>query len=421
MELLLSLATALFAGLLMSRVVKLLHLPAVTGYLIAGILVGPHCLGALGINGLGFAVGGSNGSISVATFSVLSNLALGFIAYEIGNEFRWCELKKVGGQVVVITLTQALATVFLVDVALIAMHFIFPSQISLPVAITMGAIAAATAPAATLMVVNQYKAKGKVTELLLPVVALDDAVGLVAFAISSGIARALYSGNANMLVIVCEAFCEIIFSLLLGALLGGLLAFLEKFFHSRNNTMDMSICFVLFSVALSMTSFSIGSMKIEFSTLLVCMMMGTVFCNFSGKFEGVMDRSTRWANPMIMLFFVMSGADLDFSVFTSAVTIGMGGVYLISRSVGKCLGATIGAKITKSAPQVVKYLGITLLPQAGVALGMSLTAAATLGSDGAIIRNVVLFGVFIYELVGPMLAKMALVKSGDILPENLDA
>ena len=418
MELLLSLSIALFAGLIMSRVVKHLHLPAVTGYLIAGILVGPYCLGALGINGLGF-VSSEYSGFSVQTFDILSKLALGFIAFEIGNEFRVAELKKVGKQVVVISLTEALGAVLLVDAALIVLHFIMPDRISLPLAVTMGSIAAATAPAATLMVVNQYKAKGKVTELLLPIVALDDAIGLIAFAISSGIAKALYSGEADMISVLVEPICEIAFSLLLGAALGAILAFLERLFHSRNNTMDLSICFVIFSVAISLTKFKIGPIPFEFSTLLVCMMLGTMFCNISEKYEGVMDRSTRWANPVILLFFVLSGADLDFSVFASAAAVGMGILYLITRSAGKYLGATFGAKITHSAPEAVKYLGITLLPQAGVALGMSLTAAETLGSDGTLIRNVVLFGVFVYELVGPMLAKLALVKSGDISPEKL--
>lgn len=420
MELLLSLATALFAGLIMSRVVKYLHLPAVTGYLIAGILVGPYCLGALGINGLGFVSSELPGvKFSVETFDILSKLALGFIAFEIGNEFRMAELKKVGRQVVLISLTEALGAVFLVDTALIILHFIMPDRISLPLAITMGSIAAATAPAATLMVVNQYKAKGRVTELLLPIVALDDAIGLMAFAISSGIAKAIYSGKADVVSIIVNPLCEIIFSLLLGAALGAVLTFLERLFHSRNNTMDLSICFVLLAVAASLTKVKIGPVSFGFSTLLVCMMLGTVFCNLSEKYEGVMDRSTRWANPVILLFFVLSGADLDFSVFASVAAVGMGVLYLITRSAGKYFGATLGASLTHSAPEAVKYLGITLLPQAGVALGMSLTAAETLGSDGALIRNVVLFGVFVYELVGPMLAKLALIRSGDIKPENL--
>ena len=420
MEILLSLATALFAGLLMSRVVKRLHLPAVTGYLIAGILVGPYCLGALGINGLGFVKPDEAGvSISVESFEVISQVALGFIAFEIGNEFRWQELKKVGKQVVIISLTEALGAVFLVDTALVILHFIMPDKISLSLAITMGAIAAATAPAATLMVVRQYKAEGKVTELLLPIVALDDAIGLMVFAISSGAAKALMNGHVSILAVLVEPLMEILASLLLGAILGAILAAIERFFHSRNNTMDVSICIVLFAVAITLAKINIGSIEFGCSTLLVCMMVGTVFCNLSNKYEGIMDRSTRWANPVILLFFVLSGADLDFRVFASATAVGMGLIYLITRSAGKYFGATIGAKITHSAPEAVKYLGITLLPQAGVALGMSLTAAETLGADGALIRNIVLFGVFIYELVGPMLAKIALTKSGDIKPENL--
>lgn len=421
MEILLSLATALFAGLLMSRVVKHLHLPAVTGYLIAGILVGPYCLGALGVNGLGFVAPSETGvSISVGTFDLISKVALGFIAFEIGNEFRLSELRKIGRQVVIISLTESLGAVLLVDCALVALHFIMPDKISLSLAITMGAIAAATAPAATLMVVNQYKAKGKVTELLLPIVALDDAIGLIVFAVSSGAANALAVGKVSVMAVLVEPVVEIVASLILGALFGALLSFVERYFHSRNNTMDISITIVLFAVAITLCTVRIGGVDFGFSTLLVCMMLGTVFCNLSKKYEGVMDRSTRWANPVLILFFVLSGADLDFSVFASAAAVGMGIVYLIARSAGKYLGATFGAKITRSAPEAVKYLGITLLPQAGVALGMSLTAAETLGADGIMIRNIVLFGVFIYEMVGPMLSKIALTRSGDILPENLN-
>jgi len=421
MQILMSLAVALFAGLLMSRVVKLLHLPAVTGYLIAGILVGPYCLGSLGINGLGFAAPGGDGvNISVDTFELISQVALGFIAFEIGNEFRWQDLKKIGKQVVIISLTESLGAVMLVDLSLVVMHFITPDVISLPFAITMGAIAAATAPAATLMVVNQYHASGKVTELLLPIVALDDAIGLIVFAISSGAAKGLQSGSVSFVAVAVEPVVEIIMSLLLGAAFGAVMTLIERFFHSRNNTMDVSICVVLFAVAVSLVKINIGGIEFGFSTLLVCMMLGTVFCNLSKKYEGVMDRSTRWANPVLILFFVLSGADLDVSVFSSIAIIGMGAVYLVMRSAGKYFGATLGAKLTHSAPEAVKYLGVTLLPQAGVALGMSLTAASSLGADGAMIRNIVLFGVFIYEMVGPVLSKWALTRSGDILPENLN-
>ena len=186
METILCLSVALIAGLLMSRVSKLVGLPAVTAYLVAGILVGPYFLGRLGVNGIGFT-----DEAAVESFKIISDVALGFIAFAIGNEFRISQVKAIGKQAMVIATLGALVATVFVDVALIVLHFLFPEILPLSAAITMGAIAAATAPAATLMVVKQYKAKGALTSMLLPVVAFDDAVGLMIFAVSFGIARAM--------------------------------------------------------------------------------------------------------------------------------------------------------------------------------------------------------------------------------------
>jgi len=416
MQTLLSIGIALLAGLLMSRAVKPFKLPAVTGYLLAGILVGPYCLGRLGIPGIGFST-----MESVASLNLISEVALGFIAFSIGNEFRLSQLKKTGRQAAVIGVVQALTATLFVDLALYGLHLILGEE-RLPIAVvlTLGAIATATAPAATLMVVNQYKAKGPLTDLLLPIVALDDAVGLVVFAISFGVAKALSFGAFSVAAVLFNPLIEVAASLLLGSLMGYLFTFVEQFFHSNSKRLSISITFVILTVALAMLEIDLpgGELKLGFSSLLVCMMLGTVFCNVCGFSEELMARCDRWTAPLFVLFFVVSGAELDLAVFSNGAVAGIGVVYILARSLGKYLGASASAKLVRCAPNIVRYLGITLLPQAGVALGMTITVAEELGEPGRVIRSVVLFGVLIYELVGPMLTKIALTKSGDIQPKT---
>ncbi|MBQ7846941.1 MAG: cation:proton antiporter [Clostridia bacterium] len=407
----LSLSIALLAGLLLSRLAKLVKLPAVTAYLIAGVLIGPFVLGALNIPGIGIT------SEQIEGFGIIADLALGFIAFSMGNEFRLSQLKKIGKQATVIGVVQAIFTTIVVDVALIGLHFLMPDKLTLPAAIVLASVATATAPAATLMVVKQYKAKGPVTDVLLPVVALDDAVGLVVFAISFGIAKSLSTGTVDIVSIVLEPLLEIVLSLALGFIMGLLFTLCERYFHSRSKRMAVSVTFVMLTVALSCLRFDVFGIHVGFSSLLACMMLGTVFCNFCEVSEELMDRADRWTTPVLILFFVISGAELELSVFADWAVVVVGIVYIISRSIGKYYGANISAKMTKCDPNIVKYLGITLLPQAGVALGMAMKAVE-LGPDGAIVRNITLFAVLIYEIVGPFLTKIALTKAGDIKEEG---
>jgi NhaP-type Na+/H+ or K+/H+ antiporter len=286
------------------------------------------------------------------------------------------------------------------------------------VVLTLGAIATATAPAATLMVVRQYKAKGKVTDILLPVVALDDAVGLVVFAVSFGIARAIQNGSFSLISIVVNPLVEIVVSLLLGAIMGAVLTWIERFFNSNSNRLSLTIAFVVLTVALSKVGFSFGEVHVGFSPLLVCMMLGTIFCNICPLSEDLMERSDKWTAPLFVAFFVLSGAELELKVFTDVIIVGIGVAYILFRSVGKYLGAFVSTKISNCDPMIQKYLGITLLPQAGVALGMSVTAMQLGAAEGALIRNITLFAVMIYELAGPALTKWALTKSGDIQPKG---
>jgi len=412
MQVLMSLSIALFAGLMLSRLAKVVKLPAVTAYLVAGILIGPYLLGAFGVPGLGFI-----SMEDLASYNLLADVALGFIAFSIGNEFRLSQLKKTGKQATVIGIIQAVVATLLVDGALIGLHFLIPDKLPLPSAIILGAIASATAPAATLMVVRQYKAKGPLTDILLPIVALDDAVGLILFAVSFGVAKALMSGKIDLVSVIVEPLLEVVLSLALGAVMGLLFSLFERFFHSRSKRLAMSVTFVFLTVALSMLQFEIGGVHIAFSSLLVCMMLGTVFCNICDFSEELMDRVDRWTAPLFVLFFVISGAELELAVFKDPLIVMVGLVYILFRSLGKYLGAYGSAKAVKCDRNIVNYLGITLLPQAGVALGMAIKAEA-IGPEGAIVANITLFSVLIYELIGPYLTKISLMKAGEIRPEG---
>ena len=415
MNVLLSVSIALLAGLLMTRAFKPFKLPAVTAYLIAGVLIGPFCIGALGIDGLGFAT-----LEQVSSLSVISEIALGFIAFSIGSEFRMHDLKKIGKQAFVVGIFQALAATLFVDIALFVVYLMMPNVLSMPQVITLGAIATATAPAATLMVVRQYKAKGPLTKLLLPIVALDDAVGLIVFAVSFGIAKGMVNGGTMDLVgIIVNPLVEIVVSLILGAVMGWLLTQIEKLFNSNTNRLNMTIAFVALTAALSsqinMLSIHIGPVHIGTSSLLVCMMLGTVFCNICPLSEDVMTRSDKWTSPLLALFFVISGAELELSVFADLAIVGIGVIYIVVRCLGKYFGSMWSAKATKCEPNICKYLGITLFPQAGVALGMC-TLAMELGEPGKLIRNITLFAILIYEILGPLMTRWALTKAGDIKP-----
>lgn len=424
MEILFTLAIALFAGLLLSRLAKLVNLPAVTAYLIAGVIIGPFLLGALKIEGLGFTAL----DISSEKFKIISDVALGFIAFSIGNEFRLKDLKQFGKQATIIGILQAVFTTIVADVALISLHFIMPSKFPLEAAIILGAVASATAPAATLMVVKQYKAHGPVTKTLLPVVALDDAVGLVLFAISFGIAKSMATVGGDIspwqvvISVAVEPILEVVLSLVLGALMGFVFTYIERFFHSRSKRLGVSVGFVILTVAISMIKFSIKftegvSLHVGFSSLLACMMLGTIFCNICDFSAELMDRLDRWTAPIYVLFFVVSGAELKLSVFANWVFVVVGVVYIAFRCLGKYFGARISSDISKADPNVRKFLGITLFPQAGVALGMAAIVTEHFGHDNPIaemVLNIILFSVLVYEIVGPFLTKISLEKAGEI-------
>ena len=386
MHTLLIVAFAMIGGLALSRAVKKIHLPNVTGYLVAGLLIGP-CVFKLvpqeALSGL----------------AIVTQAALGFIAFSIGGEFKLASLKAIGKSCVIITFFQALTATFLVDAVLIACGF------PLPMCLALGAIATATAPAATLMVVRQYRAKGELTNTLLPVVAIDDAIGLVVFSVSIAVAKALASGQAaSMRSMVLEPLLEIVLSLVIGCAIGFFSSLVLRFFHSKGNRLGVTIAAVLLGVGLAK--------QFGLSDLLLCMAIGATLVNLREDAFELLDITDSWTPPLFMLFFVISGANLDLNALK---TVGMVGVvYILTRSVGKYFGAFLGATVVHASDKIRKYLGITLLPQAGVAIGMAQIVLVELPQYGASIQAVVLCATLIYELVGPVLTKLSLEKAGEI-------
>ena len=390
MNVLLALSIAMAVGLLMSRFIRLIHLPNVTAYLIAGLLVGPYVLNVLSpeLN---------------SELAIISDVALGFIAYSIGSEFKLTYLKEIGVKPMVITLFEGCTASLFVFLTLLVMGQ------PLPLCLALGAIAAATAPAATLMVVRQYKANGPVTKMLLPVVAMDDALGLMLYAIMMAIARTIERGTAlTVTTLLLKPLGEILGSLALGVALGLVLVYVLRFFHSRGNKLALTIMMVFAAVGLS----SMWGL----SSLLVCMMLGATMVNLCSQSNVMLEQCDRFTPPLFLLFFVLSGANLDLSVLP---TVGMVGVaYVLARALGKSLGGTMGAVVEKCDPNIVKYLGLTLIPQAGVAIGMARMSMTALPEYGAVINAVVLSGTLIYELTGPVITKIALTRAGEIKSEK---
>ena len=398
----------------MTRILKPFHLPDVTAYLLGGILIGPFCLGWFKIPYFAFHT-----IQEVQNLSLISDVALGFIAFAIGSEFRLEQLKKTGRATVIVTILQAGLATICVDVVLYIFHILFPNILSTSQAVMLGAIATATAPAATLMVVRQYKARGELVDLLLPVVALDDAVGLMVFAVSFGIAKALEFGEYEVGSILLTPILGIIVSLSLGTICGVLLTKLEQLFHSNSNRLSMTIAFIFATVALSKLTFTLAKFELTFSPLLVCMSMGVVFCNICPFAFDIIHRAESWTAPLYAIFFVVSGADLDLSVFKNKMNVLVGICYIIARCLGKYYGAYLGCSIAKIGEKAKKYLGYTLFPQAGVALGMCIMARQ-LGESGDFISNIILFSVLVYEICGPLITKQALLAAGEITPPKVD-
>ena len=387
LNVLMYLAILLIAGLLFGRLAKFVKLPNVTGYLVAGLVIGPCVLRLLP-------------ETIVDDFSLISEMALAFIAFTVGLTFKRSYFKRVGFTPVVIAVFEALVAVFLVQGALVAFGF------DVEFALVLGAIAAATAPAATILVIKQYKARGPVTETLMSVVALDDAVGLIAFGFSVTIARTISgSAGANIALSILEPFWEIALALLLGAACGLGMLVPMRFFKKPGNRQAILIAFIFLASGLATL--------LDVSALMSCMALGAVFCNVSGESDEMADLADSMTPPLFMMFFVVSGAGLDVSVIPQIGLVGI--IYVVVRVLGKMLGAYLGAKLMKAPKAVCRYIGPTLIPQAGVAIGLALVAQQVLPADQAdTIRAVILCGTLIYEIIGPAVTKLSLTKAGEI-------
>ena len=420
-------AAFLIVALLSTRLMKLLKLPNVTGYIITGIIMGPFVLGIFFNN---FTYEGiKEGYIYqfVDKISWVSTVALGFIAFSIGTSFKSSALKMVGKRVVVITILEALGASVLVLASLLAAHYIAPEHVSLELVLTLSAIASATAPAATLMVIRQYKARGPLVNTVLPVVALDDAAALILFAILFQIATGVASGGElSFYKMIGKPLIEIAISLGIGAIIGVLISFINKIFHSRNNKLVLCIFSVFLSIGMYFLFKQPFMGGFELSSLLMCMVAGALFTNMAKDADRTLDILDRFTSPIFMMFFVLSGASLDLSIFFNEkglIVLVIAIVYIIFRVIGKYLGAFTGASITKCEPQVRKYLGLALVPQAGVAIGLATTANKLFNELGdfesaSLVLAVVLTSTLVYELAGPLVAKYALTKSGDIPKEE---
>lgn len=416
-------AILLLVSLLSTRLMKVLKLPNVTGYIITGIIMGPFVFGLFFNNFTYDNIQASPIYTFVDKISWVSTVALGFIAFSIGTSFKRTTLKTVGKRVLVITILEATMASIFVLIALLVAHFVSQNNISWPVVLTLAAIASATAPAATLMVIKQYNAKGPMVNTLLPVVALDDAVALILFSILFQIATGLSSGTVSLYKMIGKPLIEIAISLGIGVVLGLFISFLNRFFKSRNNKLVLCIFSVFASVGLYVLFRQEYMGSFELSSLLMCMVTGALFTNICKDSDRTLDILDRFTSPIYMMFFVLSGASLDLSIFANKdaalLVIIVASIYIVSRVAGKYCGASIGANITHSEYTVKKYLGLALIPQAGVAIGLATTAnklfkEAGESSTASLVLAVILTSTLIYELIGPLTSKFALTKAGEI-------
>ena len=421
-------AILLFVALFSTRLMRLIKLPNVTGYIITGIIMGPFVFGLLFNNFTYENIKDGMVFKFVDQISWVSTVALGFIAFSIGTSFKTNVIKSLGKRVIVITILEALGASLLVFIALLIAHFIFHEYISWQLVLTLSAIASATAPAATLMVIKQYRAHGPLVDTLLPVVALDDAAALILFAILFQIATALAGGTISVYTILVKPLLEIMISLVVGTALGFIISFMSRFFRSRNNRLIWCIFSVFAALGIYYLFKSQMMGSFELSSLLICMMAGAIYTNFVKESNRTLDVMDRFTSPIYMMFFVISGASLDLSIFFNkdgllVVIIAL--IYIIFRVIGKWSGAYVGASITRCEPQVKKYLGFALIPQAGVAIGLSTTAYRLFANNpetskaGSLILAIILTSTLIYELIGPMVAKFALKQAHEITEENL--
>ncbi len=375
----------LACGILLGRLAKKLKSPNVTGYLIAGLILGPSVLNLIPVS-------------MVDGFAVISDIALSFIAFSIGSEFSLDYYKKVGIAPFVIAIAESGCAIILVTGTMLLLG------VDKNLAIMLGAIAAATAPAQTIMVINQFRAKGPLTSMLMSVVALDDATALIGFGVASAFVSAATSAETHMVLSILRPFYEILISFVLGGGISILMKFVFRFFKKPSNRISITISAILGTYWLSDL--------VHGSPLLACMALGGVLVNIFSETDHIMKVAESFSPPILMLFFIISGAGFDISALAGIGVIGV--VYVVMRVIGKMGGAWLGGKIAKQDKNISRYLGPTLMPQAGVALGLTVVAGHLVPAYAAEIRTIILCSTFIYSLVGPIAAKYALEKAGEI-------
>lgn len=412
-ETLLVLGLILFLGLYAGRWFEKIKLPHITGYIVVGVIIG-IILELLNIGHL------------VEHLEIISSVALGFIAYGIGTELMFSKLKKSGKEVVVITIIQAVAAALFTTFGVLVIGF------PLPIALVLGAVATATAPAPIMLLTRKYRAKGPLTDTLLPLVGMDDAVGIVFFGVMLSIANSLHSGtDLSVKEMFSGPALELMFSLIVGIIVGLAFAFIINKTRSRDAQknevfLSLGIFAVFLTVALAKMGLHIGTMEIHLSPILTPMIMGVVLANAVPHSKGheLSEVIESFTGPIMIAFFTIAGAELVVALASNTginysdiiiITI----VYILFRIIGKLLGSYVGAVIMKSSLNVKKYLGICLLPQAGVALGMAYQAKHDFGSEGNTILIVVLIATLVYELFGPIGVKYSLEKAGEIDAANV--
>lgn len=387
MNLLLKIGIVLCFGIIGGKVARLFKLPNVSGYLVAGLFIGPSFIKFIGPQ-------------DIKSFSVINELALAVIAFSIGNEFVIKDMLKLGKSIAIITLAEvigAIAVVFSV------MYYLFNQPFAF--SIVIASMSAATAPAATLLVMRQYKAKGPLTNTILPVVALDDVFGIIAFGIAMSLAKqSIGEGSFSLAHMIGGPAIEIVGSLLLGLLLGVILAFIAKKSSGRDELQAVSL--MMIGVATGISN------KLGLSPLLTCIVIGTTIVNTLNNSKRVFDSINDFATPVYILFFTLAGASLDLSILLSVGFLGI--AYVLARAGGKMLGAWSGAKALKADPMVTKYLGLALLPQGGISIGLLVLVSQQLPEFSVAISTIIMFSVLIYEVTGPIFAKLALQKADEI-------
>lgn len=387
MDLLLKISIVLFVGVIGGRLAKYLKLPNVTGYLVAGLFIGASFLGTITEQ-------------DMASFSIVNEVALAAIAFSIGSEFVLNDMLKVGSSILIITIAEAIGAVILV---FIVTYYGFNQSFAF--SIVIASMSAATAPAATMMVIRQYKAHGPLTRTILPVVAIDDAVGIMLFGLAMSLAKiSIDSTSHSFLQMISAPIIEILGSLLLGFLLGVILTFVANRARSKEELLST----VLASIAASTGLANL----LNLSPLLTCMMLGATLVNLMHNSNRVFTLITDFTPPIYLLFFTLAGASLDLGILAQVGALGVG--YVIARATGKILGAFLGAKAVNADDAVVKYLGLSLLPQGGVSIGLSIIVKQELPQFAAAITTVILFSVLVYEILGPILAKIAIEKAGEV-------